>query len=267
VSPKTRLEFREYFVGTSVARVDDAFTIARIPCREDFQPQTGGARRSRVEQYYASLNFSKWADIKRLLAVYEHVLDEVEQQLKHGDPHAKKYAERELDTLLRCVRRDGFDWVGGRLVSKSTQTHLRDIQDAITSLAAPELPRQLERLREAVDDDPALAIGTAKEMLETACKTILEEHGTTVPADWDARTAQRNSEAVEAPTGRYSGRSTRGRDDQETFGQSRAAWARARGTAQSLRQWPRAVWSCQGPLCAARAAGSRGCQYARPVPV
>ena len=185
ISPKTRLEFREYFVGTSLSRIDDAFAIGGIHRKEDFAPSVGGARRGLVEQYYTSLDFSKRADIKRLLVVYEHVLDEVEEQLKHGSEDSKKDVVRRHESLLRWLRRDGFDWVNGRLVGKSTPTHLGDIQEAITSLAAPELMVQLERLRDAVDDDPGLAIGTAKEMLETACKTILEENGTPVLPGWD----------------------------------------------------------------------------------
>jgi hypothetical protein len=39
------------------------------------------------------------------------------------------------------------------------------------------LHRQIERLQDAVDSDPDLAIGTAKELVETTCKTILEERG------------------------------------------------------------------------------------------
>lgn len=32
-------------------------------------------------------------------------------------------------------------------------------------------------MRESVDEDPALAVGTAKELIETVCKTIMEERG------------------------------------------------------------------------------------------
>src|SRR5579883_1265725 len=35
--------------------------------------------------------------------------------------------------------------------------------------------RQLSRLEKALNDDPELAIGTAKEFVETVCKTVLEE--------------------------------------------------------------------------------------------
>lgn len=37
--------------------------------------------------------------------------------------------------------------------------------------------QQFRRMQEAVEKDPELAIGTAKEFLETLCKTILSERG------------------------------------------------------------------------------------------
>jgi len=185
VGASTRQAFREYFTGTTLRRIDDAFAVGGIRQKSDFNPPVGGERRTLVEQYYASLNFSRQADIKRLLRVYEHVLDDVEEQLKHGSEESQKSAGRTRDKLLRSLHRDGFEWVNGRLIAKATETHLQEIHDAITSLAGPELTRQLQRLRDAADEDPALAIGTAKEMLETACKTILEEYGTPVPPDWD----------------------------------------------------------------------------------
>ena len=32
-------------------------------------------------------------------------------------------------------------------------------------------------MAQAAEDDPALAVGTAKELIETICKTILEDRG------------------------------------------------------------------------------------------
>ena len=108
------------------------------------------------------MNFSKWTDVSQVLVVYEHVLDELEHEVAHGDDYSMKYATKTLDTLLRCVRRDGVHWVDGHLVPVAEKTQLRDIHDAITAVNAPELARQLARLREAVDEDPGLAIGTAQ---------------------------------------------------------------------------------------------------------
>ncbi len=52
-------------------------------------------------------------------------------------------------------------------------TNLDELQDAISPLDLPHLQQQIERMREAADADPWLAIGTAEELVETTCKTIL----------------------------------------------------------------------------------------------
>lgn len=44
-------------------------------------------------------------------------------------------------------------------------------------LDANHLKEQIHRLEASVDNDPSLAIGTAKELVETCCKTILAERG------------------------------------------------------------------------------------------
>jgi hypothetical protein len=45
------------------------------------------------------------------------------------------------------------------------------------SLDAGAMAQQIHRLENAVEKDPALAIGTAKELVETCCKTILTKRG------------------------------------------------------------------------------------------
>lgn len=59
--------------------------------------------------------------------------------------------------------------VGGRSVSRA-----RTVADA---LDAGWMQKEIERLENAVEQDPALAIGTAKELVETCCKTILTKRG------------------------------------------------------------------------------------------
>lgn len=48
------------------------------------------------------------------------------------------------------------------------------------ALGAGWMAKEIERLENAVDRDPALAIGTAKEIVESCCKTILTKRGVTV---------------------------------------------------------------------------------------
>lgn len=52
-------------------------------------------------------------------------------------------------------------------------------------LDAAWMQGEIERLERAADNDPALAIGTAKELVETCCKTILGQKGIVLPASAD----------------------------------------------------------------------------------
>ena len=48
-------------------------------------------------------------------------------------------------------------------------------------LDAKHLAEQIRRLEASIESDPSLAIGTAKELVETCCKTILTERGASIP--------------------------------------------------------------------------------------
>lgn len=185
ISRRTRLDFREYFVGTSLAVIDDAFRAAGLAADPNHDPQMSGQRRSLVEQYYSTVDFTRWDDARKVLGVYESVLDDLELRAKAEDAQPRKYAVQSLAKLLRDLGRDGFQWHEGRLVPESDLITVASVRDAVAGLTGPEVDRQLARLRESANDDPGLAVGTAKEILETTCKTILEECGVEVGPDWD----------------------------------------------------------------------------------
>ncbi|GET43828.1 abortive infection family protein [Microseira wollei] len=50
---------------------------------------------------------------------------------------------------------------------------------------AEYLSRQLNRIEAAIPHDPDLAIGTSKELVETCCKTILQERGVEFDNNWE----------------------------------------------------------------------------------
>ena len=54
---------------------------------------------------------------------------------------------------------------------------LDDLKQKAKSLDANHLAEQIRRMEDSVETDPSLAIGTAKELIETCCKTILSERG------------------------------------------------------------------------------------------
>jgi HEPN domain-containing protein len=65
----------------------------------------------------------------------------------------------------------------GRPVRNSGHRSMSRARSAADALDAGWMQKEIERLENAVEGDPALAIGTAKELIETCCKTILGKLG------------------------------------------------------------------------------------------
>jgi len=66
-----------------------------------------------------------------------------------------------------------------RVVQKLRLSHpaLKDVRKIFIEFNAQYLARQIRRIEQSVESDPELAIGTAKELIETCCRTILAERG------------------------------------------------------------------------------------------
>jgi hypothetical protein len=80
----------------------------------------------------------------------------------------------ELYEVERIAGRPQFDFravadPGGRAILRA-----KNVADA---LDAGWMAKEIERLENSIDRDPALTIGTAKELIESCCKTILTKQG------------------------------------------------------------------------------------------
>lgn len=169
IGKKTRLELREYFVCTSLREIEYEFEAADIDADLDHDPKVSGQRRTLVEQYYHTLDWGKWSDVRKFVTVYESVLNTLEEHEQQG----QDWAAKAFRSLKKWIEKDGFAYQSGRLTASASNHGLEQITDAVRELDLPELHRQILRMQAAVEDDPALAIGTAKELVET-CKTILD---------------------------------------------------------------------------------------------
>lgn len=72
-----------------------------------------------------------------------------------------------------------------RQIALSAELHVNALKKKFTGTDANYVLEQITRMESAVENDPGLAIGTAKELVETVCKTILEERGITVEGSPD----------------------------------------------------------------------------------
>ena len=184
ISKRSRVALREYFVTTSLGAIDSAFDSADIQGDYDYDPPVSGQRRTRVEQYYKALDWTRTRDAKKSLAVVESIIVDLDVSIG-GNPAVADSAAGHRTRILRALASDGWQFDGHRFAGATAVPHFEHIAESATKLDAPEFHRQVERMRASVESDPALALGTAKELVETACKTILEEHGRPVGSEWD----------------------------------------------------------------------------------
>lgn len=180
ISIKTRQVFREHFVGWTVRTIADEFDAADIQCDYDYQPNMPGERRYLVEQYYHTIKWSDWNDIKKIIQVYENVLNPL-----MGSKNAEEiltssntsWNNQEAKKLIYALKRDGFQIREGKIITGAGTPSLNSIKEVATHFDAKHLADQIRRIEQSVEADPALAIGTAKELVETCCRTILAERG------------------------------------------------------------------------------------------
>lgn len=90
------------------------------------------------------------------------LIDEAEDTMDERTENGKNLASRCREIASRLL-------AGG--------PSLDDLKQKAQSLNANHLAEQIRRMEDSVETDPSLAIGTAKELIETCCKTILSERG------------------------------------------------------------------------------------------
>ncbi|MEG4629473.1 abortive infection family protein [Microcoleus sp. AR_TQ3_B6] len=64
-----------------------------------------------------------------------------------------------------------------RRISLGAESNLRSLKQHFCGTDTQYVLSQINRMQSAIENDPILAIGTAKELIETICKTILSERG------------------------------------------------------------------------------------------
>jgi len=163
ISKKTRREFREYLVGCYLRQIEEIFddhNVQRINVPNEKLPT--GERRSLVECYYASINWNDPLDVRKILNIYEEIIFDLKDEQKI--------------LFISLLEKDGYSFENGRIMRDIFQKDLiKIIRD--TSLNLSHLNMYIDRIQNSVDTDPALAIGSIKELVESTLKTILSLRG------------------------------------------------------------------------------------------
>ncbi len=95
------------------------------------------------------------------------------------DPKQQKlyYKEKYVEPLLAALSDDGYAFEGGNLMPLPHVAALSHARGVLEGVAGAHLHQHVHRLLEALEDDPEQALGSAKELVETICKTILSVRG------------------------------------------------------------------------------------------
>lgn len=171
ISRVTRRHFREWLVEWTLREIRELFESHGF--EKSFIPQEdlpGGERRNSVEYYYQSVDWTNPDHVARMLQAYEDILFSI------TDLSLPYRAE-----LLRYLDRDGFLLGGNRLVARAATHGLNPA--LMASLNSQHLAEHVQRIERSLADDPAQAIGSAKELLESTLKTILERLEVTYGSD------------------------------------------------------------------------------------
>ena len=75
--------------------------------------------------------------------------------------------------------------IAARLKSAANDPTIHHIRNMAVTFDAKHLAEQIKRMQKAIESDPPLALGTAKELVETCCRTILRERGKPVTGSPD----------------------------------------------------------------------------------
>ncbi|MBF0420387.1 MAG: hypothetical protein HQL78_09510 [Magnetococcales bacterium] len=118
---------------------------------------------------------------------------------------------QEVDHLVSLIngylRADGWEihpttWMSDRPIFSARHREipgnpaLNGIRNMAGVMDSSYLTQQITRMETSVERDPELAIGTAKELVETVCKTILEERGEDPAKDDLQKLVRRTAKAL-----------------------------------------------------------------------
>lgn len=134
-------------------------------------PSEVGERRSLYQGYMDAVNWSDSVQVARAVRVFEQTAKGIERE--------------DSQAAYDLIESDGYKVDDGGRITGGPAQYIRD--GALANLTDPTVIREhLDRITRAIQsDDPAQAIGSAKELIESTAKVVLHEVGCPVDDNWD----------------------------------------------------------------------------------
>jgi hypothetical protein len=178
ISRAVLTELREYFVREHVLRtIDDAFSDQGIRPNPDKAIQTSGERRQLVEGYYANLDLTNAADVKKLLRV-------IEREIARCQPDREHLAQSPIGSAIIALEQDGYR-LEGYSILPAAKSPLASLQGHLQPINSQSVMDDWDRMLIATETDPEDAITSARALVESTCKSILDELHIPYENRWD----------------------------------------------------------------------------------
>lgn len=161
VSARTRGRFRDLATSSTLGAIRSAFQDEGFGPNWESTYEDSSERRTLAQRYLDAVDWSDPAHVARALRAIERVLEGWESD---------EFIERFWTSLAH----DGY--------RRNAETGLLDIPTtaftpgSLANLKNPTvIQRHLERIQRALSDDPEQAIGSAKELIESTAKLVLDQ--------------------------------------------------------------------------------------------
>lgn len=171
ISKRSRSKFAEFATAFAVLReIDQVFENEDFESIADYEGLASGQRRSLVAGYHAAIDFADPAQVVRLARVY---LDGIDSWGRDADDSFVPTAK----DLIRSLQRDGVPVSDAGVLTAATAMGLSVPITEFHRLGDPRVVEQhLERIASNIERDPPAAVGSAKELVESVCKFVLDDY-------------------------------------------------------------------------------------------
>jgi hypothetical protein len=170
ISKRTKYKFGEFATAFAVLRqIEDVFVAEDFEPVENYSELANGMRRSLVAGYHAAVDFSDPVQLGRLIRVYADAIN------SWGRDDSGELVPAARD-MIRSLQRDGVP-ISDDGDLTTTVVALNVPLSDFHRLSDPRVVQQhLERMSVNVERDPPAAVGSAKELVESVCKFILDDY-------------------------------------------------------------------------------------------
>lgn len=172
MSPRAREAVRDFMSGTTLREIDELWQDELFAPVFDDPVAVGGQRVTHYQGYLDQVDWTDHGQVARALKVFETSLAWAFDSTNGYRPSTER-----IDRLRRLFARDGYTWTDDGKIQGGPQSLVED--ELLSSLTDPAvIDEHLDRISRAVQgEDPAQAIGSAKELIESTAKVVLRERG------------------------------------------------------------------------------------------